>query len=165
MVEIQEDNRKILEYLVASAPDILSLKNEGDFLRFIPDKNYDVIIMNPPYHLQKKYISTYDRDYYDMDFVMKAFSMLEVNGEIVALVRYENTQKDNYKDWLESLKECQRFDYFNEKWKGQKEDELSNIGSINLTILRITKTEDDENTEDFNDIDASENLEEEKVFI
>jgi len=147
MVEIQPDNRKILQdTLVSASPDILTLKEQGDFLRYIPDKQYDLVIMNPPYHLQKRLISTLDRDYYDMDFVMKCFSMLKVDGEIIALVRYENTLKHEFKTWLDSLEDCKTTLYQGEKWKGEKADELSKIGSINLAVLKITKTENDEHT-------------------
>ena len=53
MVEIQEENRKVLKNLCNDAPDILQLYETKDFLQFINPIEYDLIVMNPPYHLRK----------------------------------------------------------------------------------------------------------------
>lgn len=147
MVEIQDDNRAILEDLVKVAPDILTLMTEGDFLKFVNPSLYDLIIMNPPYHLYKKLNPNLDRDYYDMDFVEKSYKMLEVEGEIIALVRKENREKPQYANWLKSLDNVEMWDLNDQKWDASNEKgELSKISSINLTIIRIIRTKKEDIT-------------------
>ena len=85
MVEIQEENRKVLQNLCNDAPDILQLYETKDFLQFINPIEYDLIVMNPPFHLRKSQFTYLDRDYYDMDFVYKCYYMLEDKGELIAL--------------------------------------------------------------------------------
>lgn len=139
MVEIQEDNRKFLEKMAIDYGN-LKLYQEGDFLKFVNPQNYDLIVMNPPYHLSKKYIKHLDRDYYDYDFVKKAYSMLKDDGELIALCRYENTQREL--KWYES-KKAHIHELMNQKWKGDKEGELSKINKINLCIIVMYKKYDD----------------------
>lgn len=143
MVEIQEKNRELLKSLVDMAPDLLNLEEEGDFLRYINNRVYNFIIMNPPYHLYKKYNPNLDRDYYDMDFVKKAFLMLDAGGELIALVRKENREKQQYADWLKTKKHS-ILDLIDQQWAASEEKgELSAISSINLSIIKITRTEED----------------------
>ena len=73
MVEIQEENRKVLKNLCNDAPDILQLHETKDFLQFINHIQYDLKVMNPPFHLRKSQFTYLDRDYYDMDFVYKCY--------------------------------------------------------------------------------------------
>ena len=67
MVEIQEENRKVLQNLCNDAPDILQLYDTKDFLQFVNPIEYDLIVMNPPFHLRKSQFTYLDRDYYDGD--------------------------------------------------------------------------------------------------
>ena len=73
MVEIQEENRKVLKNLCNDAPDILQLYETKDFLQFINPIEYDLIVTNPSFHLRKSQFTYLDRDYYDMDFVYKCY--------------------------------------------------------------------------------------------
>jgi tRNA1(Val) A37 N6-methylase TrmN6/superfamily II DNA/RNA helicase len=85
MVEIDDKNRDVIIDLVKTAPDILNLYNENkNFLRFINPIQYDLIIMNPPFHLRKSSLTYLKRDYYDIDFVKRAFYMLKKGGELIA---------------------------------------------------------------------------------
>ena len=80
MVEIEESSRKVLQEIVDAASDILTLYEQGNFLQFINPIEYDMIIMNPPFHLQKANFTYLDKDYYDIDFVKRAYYMLK-NGK------------------------------------------------------------------------------------
>ena len=50
--------------------------------------------MNPPFHLDKRLNKKYKRDYYDYDFVKRAYGMLELNGVLVAItgINYEKNK-------------------------------------------------------------------------
>jgi predicted RNA methylase len=137
MVEIQPENREILKEMVKIAPDVLNLYEQGDFLKFANQKEYDLVIMNPPYHLQKRYIPHLDRDYYDMDFVMKCFNMLKDNGELIALVKYENANKEYFKKWLDD-NNADVINMMKTKWSKSKKIN-SEIGSINLSIIIMNR--------------------------
>jgi len=139
MVEIQNDNREVLQKL-CDKYDKLNLYQEGDFLKFINPCEYDLIIMNPPYHLRKKYFPNLDRDYYDYDFVKKAYSMLKEDGELIALCRLENTNR--MLEWYKG-KNSYIYELTNQKWKGDKEGDLSKINKINLAIIVMYKKDDD----------------------
>ena len=69
---------------------MLHLYDQPNFLDFVNPISYELIVANPPFHLQKKYLSYLDKDVYDMDFVMRSYYMLRDGGEIVALCRTEN---------------------------------------------------------------------------
>ena len=98
MVEIEESSREILQELVDTAPDILTLYEQPNFLQFVNPIEYDLIVMNSPFHLRKADFTYLDRDYYDIDFVKRAYYMLKDKGELIALVRTENTQKSEFKN-------------------------------------------------------------------
>jgi tRNA1(Val) A37 N6-methylase TrmN6 len=93
IVEIEESSREILNKLVNSDPDFLTLHETPDFLQFVNHIVYDMVIMNSPFHLRKVDFTYLDRDYFDIDFVQRAYYMLKDRGELIALVRTENTQK------------------------------------------------------------------------
>jgi superfamily II DNA/RNA helicase len=137
MVEIQPYNRQDLREVVKLAPDILNLCEQPDFLKFEPNKGYDFIVMNPPFHLRKSLIPSLSRDMYDMDFVIKAYDMLKVGGELIAIVATKNAFKKEFSHIVEL---ANRYESFNTKWKGTDEEKVKTINSINLTILQFIKT-------------------------
>ena len=103
MCEIDPKSREVLEQLVDTAPDVLTLYEQGNFLEFVNPISYDCIILNPPFHLQKKYLSYLDKnDIYDCDFLMRAYYMLKDGGELICLCRTENVNKPIYKKWLDN---------------------------------------------------------------
>jgi len=53
--------------------------------------------MNPPFYLKKSDFPENKKDYFDVDFVLKCYDMLEEGGEIIALVLAGHTDKDKYK--------------------------------------------------------------------
>jgi hypothetical protein len=73
MCEIDPKNRDILEQLVDTAPDVLHLYDQPNFLEFVNPISLDLIVANPPFHLQKQYLSYLNKnDVYDCDFLMRA---------------------------------------------------------------------------------------------
>jgi len=144
MVEIDEKNREVLIDLVKTAPDILNLYNESkNFLRFINPIQYDLIIMNPPFHLRKSALSYLKRDYYDIDFVKRAFYMLKKGGELIALV---SRVKENDKKWLKDNK-ADIIDINVKNWtdtskKTKEEKKATTIAKIDLSIIIMNKKDD-----------------------
>ena len=129
MVEIQDENTKVLQDLCNTAPDLLELYETKDFLQFVNPIEYDLIVMNPPFHLRKNQFTYLDRDYYDMDFVYKCYFMLEDKGELIAL-----THKVTEKKWIDWIKdndgEIINFDYKNWTDKSKKTKEEKKATTI-----------------------------------
>jgi hypothetical protein len=94
--------------------------------------------MNPPFHLRKSSFSYLDRDYYDIDFVKKAFYMLKDKGELIALCG-RITKKEDI-DWITARGEIINTSYKN--WqdptkKTKEERKAAKIAQINLSIVVI----------------------------
>jgi len=144
MVEIDDKNRDVLIDLVKTAPDILNLYNENkNFLRFINPIQYDLIIMNPPFHLRKSSLSYLKRDYYDIDFVKRAFYMLKKGGELIALV---GQVKESNKEWF-NKNGASIIDFNVKNWtdtskKTKEEKKATTISNINLSIIIMNKKDD-----------------------
>jgi len=141
MVEINPPNRDILKELVKSAPHILNLAETPNFFHWQNNKLYDLIIMNPPFHLKKSLnIEWTNKDIFDVDFVIRCYDMLKEDGEIIALVLGGTTEKRGYKEIFD------KYDMYithlpNIKWEGSKEKgKESKINNISLDILQIFKT-------------------------
>lgn len=137
MVEIQNQNRVVLKKLCTSAPNVLQLYDIGDFLQFINPIEYDLILMNPPFHLRKRDFSYLDQDYYDMDFVKKSFYMLKDKGELIALV-----SRVSKPEWIKWIKDndgnIENIDVKNweDKSKLSKEEiKATTIAKISLSIV------------------------------
>tara|TARA_R110001606_G_scaffold254709_1_gene402684 strand:+ start:615 stop:4226 length:3612 start_codon:yes stop_codon:yes gene_type:complete len=126
MCEINPDSRKILElFYVKKDPAQFILAEEPDFLQYIPSEPYNLIIMNPPFHLKKK-LTGYDRDYWDIDFVMRAYGMLKLGGELIAIVSLNLSHGlKRYDDFINNHVEVIQ-EYENYKWNpfGKKTKEL-----------------------------------------
>lgn len=144
LVEYDEKNRDVLKQLVKDAPDILELYETKNFLRFINPIQYDMVIMNPPFHLRKNQLTYLTRDYYDIDFVKRAFYMLKKGGELIALTSRINKEED--KKWLkEQRAEVIDFNYKN--WtdtskKTAEEKKATTISKIDLSIIILNKKDE-----------------------
>ena len=97
MCEIDPKSREVLNQLVDTAPDVLTLYEQPNFLEFVNPISYELILANPPFHLQKKYLSYLDKDIYDCDFLIRCYYMLRDGGELICLCRTENVNKPQYK--------------------------------------------------------------------
>ena len=134
MVEIEQSSREILQELVDTAPDILTLYEQPNFLQFVNPIEYDMVVMNSPFHLRKNDFTYLDRDYYDIDFVKRAYYMLKNGGELIALVKTENTEKTEFKKWLDNH-DCIIHSFEYKDWQASKGNKHSEIKKINLSIL------------------------------
>ena len=85
MVEYNDDSRIALEAYEKTMKNNLSLQDTKNFLLYETNESYDLIIMNPPFHLRKS-DTKFDRDYYDVDFVKRALTMMKDTGELLCIV-------------------------------------------------------------------------------
>jgi hypothetical protein len=96
-----------------------------DFFKYTQKYNYDYIIGNPPFNLkgqksevQKKYkdrpmtIKDVDVTYYDIDFVSKAYDILNPGGILCFIVSDRFLRQDNgrFKIFKETLEQMSKFD-------------------------------------------------------
>ena len=67
--------------------------------------------------------------YYDIDFVKRAYYMLKNGDELIALVRTENSQKDDFKHWFKTDYAIIH-DFEIKDWEASKGNKLSEIKYI-----------------------------------
>ncbi len=106
MVEYSPKNRIVLKQYEKAVPDILSLREEPNFMFFFDGEKYDYIFMNPPFHLRKNSGLPIKKDIWDIDFVMRAYAMLNDNGgQLCAIVsqHYTVDSGKKYRDWLKMV--------------------------------------------------------------
>jgi len=146
MVEIVDENRKVLEGLVKEVPTYLSLAEQPDFLRFVPNKAYDYILMNPPFHLRKE-------GKFDYDFVQRAFAMLKPGGVLVAITGIKYKEFPQAIEWYKSKGAMIKIR--NVEWREFEEGEqLKNkameIGNVKVAFIKIQKSELDDKNKNWN---------------
>lgn len=134
MCEFQEYNRRILELLKSGNVELVESK---DFLNYLPDERYNLIFMNPPFHL-KKALTGLNRDYWAFDFVERAYTFLKENGSIYVIGPVNMFSRDKkYEAWTE--KEDKRVDVLKtyDKYKWVCQD--NSVIYLNFTMWRIQK--------------------------
>lgn len=134
MCEFQEYNRRILALLKTGNAELVENK---DFLNYLPDERYNLIFMNPPFHL-KKALSGLNRDYWAFDFVERAYTFLKEGGSIYVIGPINMFSRDKkYEAWKE--KTDKRVDvlatYDKYKWVCQD----NSVIYLNFTMWRIQK--------------------------
>lgn len=134
-VEIVNENRNELIELSKKIPTLLNVMSQPDFLKFFPSKDYDYILMNPPFHLQKNNKNKLIRDVFDYDFVKRAYSMLDVNGVLCAITGRKWMESKEAKDWYKSV-DAELYNKVVE-WKGVKKG--MDIKALKMTYIRIKK--------------------------
>jgi len=134
-VEIVNENRNELIELSKKIPTLLNVMEQPDFLKFFPSKDYDYILMNPPFHLQKNNKNKLIRDVFDYDFVKRAYSMLDVNGVLCAITGRKWMESKEAKDWYKSV-DAELYNKVVE-WKGVKKG--MDIKALKMTYIRIKK--------------------------
>ena len=86
LVEFLPENRQILQSMCDKIPDVLNLEKTTDFLEFNNGEQYDFIFANPPFHLDHRINKKYKKDYYDYDFIKRAYGLLAENGIMVTII-------------------------------------------------------------------------------
>ena len=132
LIEIDEKERQKLKTLVNKYSNTLSLI-ASNFLSFIPSKRYDVILMNPPFHIRGSTNALLERDVYDFDFVMKAYAMLKVGGVLVAITSKSFTFRREAEEFRKLLK-------IEGDYKIKKDEKFSNGVKIDVSIIKMIKT-------------------------
>ena len=140
LVEIQPDNRKVLQELSDVIPHMIHLQKEPDFLQFLSSKKYDFVFMNPPFHLQAKNNKEYKTDVYSYHFVMRAYAMLNNGGILVAITGREWEKNENAKEFYKSVKA--KTVNKTVKWGGQGLKKGAEVGKLDITFIKIVKNVD-----------------------
>jgi len=132
MIEIDPKNRIKLQKLELQTSSF-TLLEQGNFLLAYPNKEYDYIFMNPPFHLRKREVYT-SREIYDIDFIIRAFSFLKINGELLAVI---GTKYKKDKVLQNQLYELKKYSIFSEKLLPKQT--FSNSIRIDVMLLKIIK--------------------------
>jgi hypothetical protein len=132
MIEIDPKNRVKLQKLELQTSNF-TLLEQGNFLLSYPNKNYDYIFMNPPFHLRKREVYT-AREVYDVDFIIRAFSFLKINGELLAII---GTKYKRDKILENQLYELKKYSTFSEILLPKQS--FSNSIKIDVMLLKIIK--------------------------
>ena len=96
--------------------------------------------MNPPFHLRKNTNIKYKKDYFDYDFVKRAFGMLSENGVLVAIMGVDYLKNENIIKWFKehnfiiSKPEKHKFNE-NAKTESAKID-----NAIPIVFVKVTKS-------------------------
>lgn len=156
LVEFSEDNRKVLQDLQDKVPDVFSLQKTRDFLEFTPNKDYNFIFMNPPFHLDKHYNKKYKKDYYDYDFVKRAYAMLDLNGVLVAITGLKYLENPEMVKWYKE--KGAKIKRVKGEWKGENLKvgaEIKNLDRVHIYIRKVNddikETQELLKIDDFND--------------
>jgi hypothetical protein len=132
MIEIDDKNRTKLKKLELLSPSY-TLLEQGNFLLSFPNKSYDYIFMNPPFHLRKREVFT-SREVWDVDFVIRAFAFLEIGGELHAIISTKYKREKNLENELYKLK---KYSSFSETLLSNQT--FSNNVKIDIMQLKIVK--------------------------
>lgn len=140
LVEIQPDNRKVLQELSDIIPHMIHLQKEPDFIKFLSSKKYDYVFMNPPFHLQASRNKEYTKDVYSYHFVMRAYAMLKEDGVLVAITGREWEKDENAKKFYKSIKA--KTINKTVKWGGQDLKKGAEVSKLDITFIKIVKNVD-----------------------
>ena len=126
MIELSEKNRNYLINNVVKQPTI-NLMETKDFMKFEASNSYHLIVMNPPFNPKGSKFKY-------MDFVMKAYYMLEQGGELLAIVpTTELSSKDKnlqtfIKNNVQVLKKYKKY-----KWQGEDKKKIY----LNFELIKL----------------------------
>lgn len=84
LCEYSDENRNVLIKTFSDKPYV-NVSKIPDFFNYATNTRYDIIIMNPPYNIT---FTKFGKKYHkiDLDFVLRAYQMLNAGGNLVALV-------------------------------------------------------------------------------
>jgi 16S rRNA G966 N2-methylase RsmD len=64
--------------------EVIVLQEQRDFLNYVSNEQYDMIVMNPPFHLKKRFTGL-KADMWDGDFVARGYALLKPGGEMLII--------------------------------------------------------------------------------
>ena len=157
LVEIDVENRKSLLELQKKAPTIIKVLNQNNFLTFKSSTRYDYIFMNPPFHLRQNEDKNLRSDVYDYDFIMKAFGILKIGGEIMCITGGSWLNDKQFITWTQN-KNLMTFEYkvINEiETKSKEETKMKRemlkfsgtAVKTKITVIKIVKLSDEQDNE------------------
>ena len=158
MVEFNPVSWEVLQLLADRHRGALVLQEQKDFLNYVSNEQYDMIVMNPPFHLKKRFTKL-KADMWDGDFVARGYALLKPGGEMLiiatsmmrqmshntlirakkkGLKKFGGFDLSNFEyppnDTVEIVKE-----YRNHKWKPEGSERGTEALILNFTLYRITK--------------------------
>jgi hypothetical protein len=83
----------------------------------------------------------YKKDYYDYDFVQRAYAMLEVNGVLVAITGQSYKKNKTIVDWYDKVNAKSQDDTV--KWTGDNLKTGAEIQNLSLSYIYIRKLDED----------------------
>jgi predicted RNA methylase len=138
LVEYDPENRKILEKLVSLDKVVLNLEVQSDFLKTAFKEKYDYIFMNPPFNLRKSENANLKKSVKDIDFILRAFVALKIDGELIAIVGTMAKNTPQYQIFENSgVADIDIHTYETQKFSRGRDDS-ENI-DMNIDILIIKK--------------------------
>ncbi len=157
LVEIDIENRKSLLELQKKAPTIIKVLNQNNVLTFKSSTRYDYIFMNPPFHLRQNEDKNLRGDVYDYDFIMKAFGILKVGGELMCITGGSWLNDKSFIKWTQN-KKLMIFEYkvINEietktKDEAKRKREMLKFSGTKvkttITVIKITKLSEEMDNE------------------
>lgn len=147
--EFSKPNRDELKKLF-SQHSYLNISETADFFNYTTDTRYDFIFMNPPYNLIQEKFGV-SRSLIDLDFVLRAYQLLNEGGQLISLVYgpHIDIGSKKYADHINILKNLKfTSESFSMQWTStQKQGEKAvKIKSLPLAIIRINAGHDIEYT-------------------
>lgn len=121
----------------------------NDFMNYVSKYNYDYIIGNPPFNLRTT-IKGKATTLYDIDFVEKAYNMLNDNGTLAFIIssRFQRDQTQHFLNFNTYLDEIKKVDEDNviikpletgfKKDKGLAKEMETNYGMVYIIIKKLS---------------------------
>lgn len=141
LCEYSDANRNVLIKTFSDKPYI-NVSKIPDFFNYTTDTRYDIIIMNPPYNIT---FTRFGKKYHkiDLDFVLRAYQLLNAGGNLVALVYgphvNEISKKKSYKH-IDILKQLgMKTEFLTHNWESTQAEGTKKISitKLELAIINI----------------------------
>jgi len=155
LIELDKENRKKLDEIAKSSLGNINLLTQANFLLSTQSKRYDYIFMNPPFHIKKSTNAIIKRDIWDFDFVKRAFAMLKIGGQLVAITSkhfmFASDEKSkNFRDWLKINYDDKKLKIYDnnilevdiEEREQEKFENENRKMKMDVMIIHITKKSD-----------------------
>jgi hypothetical protein len=159
-IEFNNVSWELLKHVIEEKKmeEVIVLQEQRDFLKYVSNEQYDMIVMNPPFHLKKRFTGL-TADMWDGDFVARGYALLKPGGEMLIIATSkmrDMTHNTLIKAKRKGLKQFAGFDlsnfvyppddaveivkeYKGKKWKPTHGGTGSESLTLTFTMYRITK--------------------------